>query len=266
VQNQPSDGFADLAEKTLNAVASVRARMSRAVRSAEEVDRALWQTEKSIGDLPVPPQEAQPPQDQAQRSFVGAQADASAINLSLRDAQHGVVELRDELTAGAAALTQAKGFLDELENLPDEAAAGQQLSTARMRERLTELDTAIAAAAAGAEKTAHRLDTARKNVQPLVPEVGGYNHRDPVQGAALAGQVGDTLRRDFSGLQAGVGTAYAAHVEADRSTAEANELAIAVRAASNPTPKSAGATPAAAPEDSRRDRSGGQVRGRGRDV
>jgi len=136
------------------------------------------------------------------------------------------------------------------------------MTPAKLRERLTKLETAIAAAAAGAERTAQRLSTARKNVAKLAPVPGIWRNEN----LAVVYEVGGALREDFSGLQAGVGTADAAHVQAGQSTAAADDLAIAVRAASNPTPKSAQVTPGAAPEDPRRDRSEGRGPGQGRDV
>jgi hypothetical protein len=66
VQDQPStEGWPatkaeELAEQFDNAVASVRARMGRAVEAAERLDGWLWEVEKNLRDLPQRPPEDAP--------------------------------------------------------------------------------------------------------------------------------------------------------------------------------------------------------------
>ncbi|TWD79755.1 hypothetical protein FB561_0820 [Kribbella amoyensis] len=269
---QPGERATDLAEKTLNAVASVRTRLGRAVAAAEESDGRLWEAEKALVELPALPtaaetdrsaagSEASPPQMDRQ-TYSHAQYQAGIIHSALADAQRGVDTLREELTSGAAALDQATTYLDQLEKLPGDGSAQP---TAGLRERLAGLEAAIEVAGRGAERTTQRLDAARTSIQPLVYEVGEVNYWGPGQAGARAGRAA-SIRQTLPGIQAGVGTISAAHVQADRSTADAIELANAVRAASNPTPRTGQAASGTTSEEVRRDRSQGTGRAQGRDL
>jgi hypothetical protein len=74
-------------------------------------------------------------------------------------------------------------------------------------------------------------------------------------------EAGEALNRELPGLQAGVGTTSAAHKQAVQAAAVANDLATAVRAASNPTPRSAQQQAPSGSEQDRRDRSEAQPKG-----
>ncbi|MFI7068311.1 hypothetical protein ACIBL3_45510 [Kribbella sp. NPDC050124] len=244
----------ELAELTLNAVASVRTRLGRAVESAEQLDGELWEIEKSFQQRPELPREEPAPDARRTRAAVLAAAAnyASAVSQSARSSQDRIAELRDGLAAAAAAVTQAKSYLDELEKLPA-ADSGQPATPTDLRERLGQLESAITTADAGAERTAERLGAALGNARRMQRVFGELDTRSVpvVHGASEA------LNQGLPGLQAGVGTTSAAYTMADQSTAAANDLANAVRAAANPTPASAQQRRDAAGEQDRRHRPDG---------
>lgn len=244
----------ELADQFHDAVASIKTRLGRVVESAEQLDGLLWETEKELRGLPARPQGTAAEGSNLTVAAAGS-AHGAEINRSLRDSQERIAEVRDGLSAAAAALTQAERFLDELENMPDAPVDAER--RASMRQRLTDLDAAITRAEAGAGRTGARLDAARGNVAQIVPVYGEVRNRsvEPVYRA------GEALTKDLSGIQAGLGTASAAHNQAVQSTEAAEDLAKAVRAAANPTPASAQQAPASSSEQDRRDRAGTTPRG-----
>lgn len=108
----------ELAEQTLDAVASVRLRLGRAVESAKELDDLLRQTEKSVRELPVPPQTELAENERAM-VLLDANQHGREIGASVKQSEIQVAVVREHLASASAAVTQAKGFLDELAELSD---------------------------------------------------------------------------------------------------------------------------------------------------
>jgi ABC-type transporter Mla subunit MlaD len=281
-----------LAETTANAVAAVRAKVSIAAETAEKIDGVLRRAEESLVQLPKQADRIRSAAEPTGRvftnardyandledrlgnsraAFSNAQSYADDINRQLEFAQGGIDALRKELGEAATPLGYAKEFLDELENLPDDepseeqaatsggpsaerspevASTGKQpMTTATLRDRLTQLESAMQAATERIGTTAQRLHNARTNVQELRGASVGFEN--PTASAARVDRVHGNLTNDLAGIQGNTET-YAAHYEANQATAKANELAIAVHAGLNPTPRSEQTTPGSAPEDPRR--------------
>jgi len=271
----------ELAEMTANAVAAVRARVSSAAGAAEEVDRLLRRAEESLGELPGQAERIRsaaefsgPPfsnwqayQDgveqrfhESRSHFGNAQYYADDIGRRLDGAQDLVRQVRGQLDEARMPLRYAREFLDELENLPADEAEQQgsqiagagvpELTTATMRERLDRLGAAIESASQGVDATDRRIRDARRNVEALRGVSVGFE--GPERGAALVDQVGRAVKADVDALNGGLKEAYAADDAAGQATAKANELAIAVHAGLNPTPRSAQTIQRPPVEDPRR--------------
>jgi chromosome segregation ATPase len=248
----------ELATQTLDAVGSVRTRLGRAVESAVQLDDQLWEIEKSYRERPELPRDEPARDARPHRSSVLAAAGGYASRLSklMRDSRDQVAEVRDQLAAAAAALQQAGDFLDELESLPA-ADSGQPATPADLRQRLADLGSAIATADAGAEHTEQRLGAALRNAAKMQRTFGELDTRR----VPVVYEASEALNKGLPGLQSGVGTTSTAHAQAVQASAVADDLAVAVRAASNPTSPSDRQTPAPASEQDHRDRAGGPSRG-----
>jgi chromosome segregation ATPase len=247
-----------LAEQAANALAAARTSLGLAADVTDEVDNVLRRSENDIYELPAQARLVRDNED-PQRHLRIAQGAAEEIEQRLRNGQAGLVEVRDHLDQGARALDAGRQILTELEQLP-----GQQgEATDRLRSRLDGLGRAVRDAGEGVEAAGRRLADARLNIEPLI-----YQSRqidDPHRTAAVIGDAGANVQNDVMVVQrrlAGLREDFeAARPNATAAAQQSAELAMAARAAMNPTPASAQRGSAGSSEMDLRRRSAGPAQG-----
>jgi chromosome segregation ATPase len=225
-----------LAEQAANALAAARTSLSIAADVTDEVDSVLRRSENDIYELPTQARLVRDTDD-PQRHLRNAQGAAEDIERRLRNGQAGLVDVRDHLDQGARALDAGRQILTELEQLP-----GQQgEATDRLRSRLDGLGRAVRDAGEGVEEAGKRLAAARSNIEPLIYQSTRID--DPHRTAAVIGDAGANVQNDVMAVQrrlAGLRQGFdAARPEATAAAQQSADLAMAARAAMNPTPASA---------------------------
>jgi chromosome segregation ATPase len=220
-----------LAEQAANALAAARTSLSIAADVTDEVDSVLRRSENDIYELPTQARLVRDTDD-PQRHLRNAQGAAEEIERRLRNGQAGLVDVRDHLDQGARALDAGRQILTELEQLP-----GQQgEATDRLRSRLDGLGRAVRDAGEGVEQAGKRLAAARRNIEPLIYQTSRID--DPHRTAAVIGDAGANVQNDVMAVQRRL-----AGLREDFDTARPNtaaaaqqgaELAMVVRAATNP--------------------------------
>jgi hypothetical protein len=227
---------AQLAEQAANALAEARRSLGVAADVTDEVDKVLRRSENGIDELPAHARlmrETEDPQLRLRNAYRAAEV----IEQRLRDGQAGLGDVREHLDQGARALDAGRQILTELERLP-----GQQgEATDHLRSRLDGLGRAVRDAGEGVEEAGKRLAAARRNIEPLIYAPGHID--DPHRTATVIGDTGANVQNDVMAVRrrlAGLREDFdAAGPNATAAARQSADLAVAARAAMNPTPASA---------------------------
>ena len=233
----PNEQAALLAEQAAHALAAARKSFINAADVADDVDSDLRRCENEIYELPNQAMLALRNTDKSERHLRIANEAADSIELRVRHGQAGLLKVRDHLDDGSRALDAGRQILTELEQLP-----GQQSdATDHLRSRLDRLGHAVRDAEKGVEQAGTRLAAARRSIEPVI--YGPSSIDDPRRTAAVIGDAGANARSDVMAVQgrlAGLREDFdAARPNATAAARESAELAMATRAAMNPTPPSA---------------------------
>jgi hypothetical protein len=234
-----------LAEQAANALAAARTSLIFAAEATDNVDSILRRTENDIYELPTQARLVRDT-DEPQRHLRNAQGAADEIERRIRNGQAGLVDVRDHLDQGDRALNAGRQILTELEQLP-----GQQgEATDRLRSRLDGLGRAVRDAGEGVEEAGKRLAAARRNIEPLIYQSSHID--DPRRTAAVINEAGVSVENDVMAVHrrlAGLRDDFdAARPNATAAAQQSAELAMAARAAMNPTPASVKSGPAGSSE------------------
>jgi ABC-type transporter Mla subunit MlaD len=260
---QATERAAALAEMASNALYAARSSLANAAEVTDMVDRRLRGAEHdiaSVAGMASRVRYAETAED-AEPILRQARQTADEIHDDLRRGRRGVGEVRDYLAQGAREIAAGRSFLDELDSLPGRRSETND----QLRHRLAALDRAVQGAMEGVDRTDQRLVTARQNLEPLL-NVPGTVH-DQARTAAVVQEAGSEAERAVGAARQDLGMLREdveyAEPDAKHLAHDSSELAVAIRAGTNPTPPSARTTPGASPEDPRRAWSEGRDLGQG---
>jgi chromosome segregation ATPase len=261
LQAQQQERAALLADSTVNALTAARTSLGFAAETADEVDRYLHRSENDILELSGQVNRIRYAGDEPQRTgedvavevhrqFGSAQELAGDIDRRLRAGTSGLRDAQDHLEQSARAIAAARQFVGELEQLPGR----QNERTAQLRERLANLDRAVHGAMDGVERTGSRLTAARRNLEPVL-EGRAYTD-DPARTAAVVNEASSTVDRDLLNARNSIRTLRedfdTTRPDVTAAARDSDELATAIRAGTNPTPRAQQTASASQPEDPRR--------------
>jgi hypothetical protein len=261
LQAQQREHAAMLAESTVNALTAARTSLGFAAESADEADQVLRRGENDLAELSgqvnriryAGDEPQRTPEDVAtevHRHFRNAQELASDVDRRLQAGAGGLREARDHLEQSARAIAAGRQFVDELEQIPGR----QGPRTEQLRDRLANLDRAVHGAMAGVDRTGWRLAAAHRNIEPLL-EGHGYTG-DPARTAAMVSEAATGADQDVMHARSGIRTLRedfdTARPDAHIAARDSDELATAIRAGTNPTPRAQQTAPRPAGEDPRR--------------
>lgn len=250
-----------LADSTVNALTAARTSLGFAAETADEVDRHLRRSEDDILELggqvnriryagDEPQRTGEDVAVEVHRQFGSAQELAGDIDRRLRAGTSGLRDAQDHLEQSARAIAAGRQFVGELEQLPGQ----QNERTAQLRERLANLDRAVHGAMDGVERTGSRLTAARRNLEPVL-EGRAYTD-DPARTAAIVNEASSTVDRDVLNARNSIRTLRedfdTTRPDVAAAARDSDELATAIRAGTNPTPRAQQTASASQPEDPRR--------------
>lgn len=261
LQAQQQERAALLADSTVNALTAARTSLGFAAETADDVDQFLRRSENDILELggqvnriryagDEPQQTEEDVADEVHRQFRSAQELAGDVDRRLQAGTGGLRDAQGHLEQSARAIAAGRQFVGELEQLPGQ----QNERTGQLRERLANLDRAVQEAMEGVDRTGSRLTAARRNLEPVLE--GRPYTDDPARTAAVVNEATSgvdqdvltarnsirTLREDFDTTKPDVTAA----------ARDSDELATAIRAGTNPTPRAQQTASAPQPEDPRR--------------
>lgn len=210
------------------------------VRDAEfeaEAQGRLAQRTQDPGDVA----RWQDADDQVRRSFNSAAQDAGDLGSRIGRAQNELEEFHDELGRSSAFLDQALRDIDTLEQFPEygaEAADELRTRVTHLKDLTTQTDTGLKAAydqLGNARTTAYQLEQTSL-------QVGDGAHSAAIQDASTSLTVDMNRTRDgLTNVREGIDARmYNVNEMAQYGADEANrtaELANAMRAGTNPTPR-----------------------------
>lgn len=261
MQAQQQERAALLADSTVNALTAARTSFGFAAETVDEVDRYLHRSENDILELggqvnriryagDEPQRTGEDVAVEVHRQFGSAQELAGDIDRRLRAGTSGLRDAQDHLEQSARAIAAARQFVGELEQLPGQ----QNERTAQLRERLANLDRAVHGAMDGVERTGSRLTAARRNLEPVL-EGRAYTD-DPARTAAVVNEASSTVDRDVLNARNSIRTLRedfdTTRPDVTAAARDSDELATAIRAGTNPTPRAQQTASASQPEDPRR--------------
>jgi predicted nucleic acid-binding Zn-ribbon protein len=261
LQAQQQERAAMLADSTVNALTAARTSLGFAAETADEVDQVLRRSENDIVELGAqvnriryagdePQRTAEDVAVEVRRQFGNAQELAGDVDRRLRAGASGLQNTQDHLEQSARAIAAGRQFVGELEQLPGQ----QNARVAQLRDRLANLDRAVHGAMEGVDRTGAQLTAARRNLEPVL-EGRAYTD-DPARTAAVVNEAGSTVDQDvlnarnsIRGLREDFDTT---RPDVNAAARDSDELATAIRAGTNPTPRPQQTASAAQPEDPRR--------------
>jgi predicted nucleic acid-binding Zn-ribbon protein len=261
LQAQQQERAAMLADSTVNALTAARTSLGFAAETADEVDQVLRRSENDIVELGAqvnriryagdePQRTAEDVAVEVRRQFGNAQELAGDVDRRLRAGASGLQNTQDHLEQSARAIAAGRQFVGELEQLPGQ----QNARVAQLRDRLANLDRAVRGAMEGVDRTGAQLTAARRNLEPVL-EGRAYTD-DPARTAAVVNEAGSTVDQDvlnarnsIRGLREDFDTT---RPDVNAAARDSDELATAIRAGTNPTPRAQQTASAAQPEDPRR--------------
>jgi predicted nucleic acid-binding Zn-ribbon protein len=261
LQAQQQERAAMLADSTVNALTAARTSLGFAAETADEVDQVLRRSENDIVELGAqvnriryagdePQRTAEDVAVEVRRQFGNAQELAGDVDRRLRAGASGLQNTQDHLEQSARAIAAGRQFVGELEQLPGQ----QNARVAQLRDRLATLDRAVHGAMEGVDRTGAQLTAARRNLEPVL-EGRAYTD-DPARTAAVVNEASSTVDQDvlnarnsIRGLREDFDTT---RPDVNAAARDSDELATAIRAGTNPTPRAQQTASAAQPEDPRR--------------
>jgi predicted nucleic acid-binding Zn-ribbon protein len=261
LQAQQQERAAMLADSTVNALTAARTSLGFAAETADEVDQVLRRSENDIVELGAqvnriryagdePQRTAEDVAVEVRRQFGNAQELAGDVDRRLRAGASGLQNTQDHLEQSARAIAAGRQFVGELEQLPGQ----QNARVAQLRDRLANLDRAVHGAMEGVDRTGAQLTAARRNLEPVL-EGRAYTD-DPARTAAVVNEASSTVDQDvlnarnsIRGLREDFDTT---RPDVNAAARDSDELATAIRAGTNPTPRPQQTASAAQPEDPRR--------------
>ncbi|WP_350277475.1 hypothetical protein [Kribbella sp. HUAS MG21] len=232
--------YGRLLDNRLEDIAQLQSGAGR-VREAEyeaEVQGRLASASRDPGDVA----RWQDADDRVRLSFNSAAQDAGDLASRIGRAQNELEEFHDDLGRSSAFLDQALRDVDELGNTPEYGAE----AAAELRTRVTHLRDLTAQADTGLKTAYDQLGNARTTAIQLEQaqlQVGGGVHSAAIQDASTSLTVDVNRTRDgLTGVREGIDRQmHNVNESAQYSIDEANrtaELAHAMRAGTNPTPRS----------------------------
>jgi hypothetical protein len=230
-----TERVAALTEEAAAALVEARRSLIVAADVADEVGALLGRSEADILDLAGEARRMEVA-DEPGPHLRNAQRLADDIERRIRTGRSGLEELGDHLDQGARALHVGRQVLVELEQV--HGRRGAAIESQRLR--LEGLGQAVQEATKGADEAGRRLAAAQRTIEPLLYS---SSHVDDRRGtAATIAGVGTEVRNDvmavqqrLADLQENLGRSGPT---ADVAAQQGVDLALAARAATNPTPAS----------------------------
>ncbi|GAA1598106.1 hypothetical protein GCM10009789_60070 [Kribbella sancticallisti] len=226
----------ELTDRTANALVAARTALSFAAEAADDVDNVLRRTEDEISELSAQANRMYD-SELPERQMAIAQEAAYGIRQRINRGHEGLEDVRGELRKASVALNAGLQTLDELEQLPGQRGEATML----LRGRLDSLAEVIQDAGRGTDRAGERLEETSVDLNRLRNQPDRVHDREEAADAIRRASRGVDegvmdVRGGLRGLRSGLEDA---EPTANAAAQESVDLAMAARAAMNPTPRSA---------------------------